>query len=310
MYIFVTTRPTERRFNEIELGYEGASVGTVHVDSGGRVGHNEMFGYRTNLLLGDGEGYVTGSQLRRQLAAFAGDVRPTANTLVEGNFSYYNLFQHGYPGWFAYAPTTTPLSVAGSKSILLPENAPDPTLAGYGQSFSGVDLKSKIGELRVKHDFSSNWRLVVGALDQRSDRNINTAVNQFIDNNGNYKSYLANAFSSLAPRFHVDSDLATLNGRVTTWHIRHDVVIGSTGYRFASYSPVTNPTKTVLCTSNTPQGICQANIADPLVYVVPPSGIFSYAQTSPTTGIYVSSIIRQQGFSFGDTITLSSHWLV
>src|SRR5579863_7906158 len=164
--------------------------------------------------------------------------------------------------------------------------------------------------MRVKHNFSSNWQMVVGALDQRSDRNINTAVDQFIDNNGNYKSYLANSFSSLAPRFHVDSDLATLTGRFNTWKIRHDVVIGSTGYRFASYSPVTNPAKTALCTSNTPQGICQANVADPLVDVEPAAGLFSYTKTSPATGIYGSSIIRQQGFSLSDTITLTPHFLV
>ena len=74
--------------------------------------------------------------------------------------------------------------------------------------------------------------------------------------------------------------------------------------------PVTSPAKTALCTENTPQGICQANISDPLVDVVPPAGIFSYAKTSPSTGIYVSSIIRQQGFSFSDSITLTPHWIV
>jgi iron complex outermembrane receptor protein len=307
MFNFVTKRPTDERLGEIELDYEGRSVGTIHTDLGGRFGKNRMFGYRTNLLLGDGEGYVDSSQLRRQLAAGAGDVRITNNTVIEGNFSYYNLFQHGYPGWFAYAPTTTPLSVAGSKSILLPPDAPDPTLRGYGQSFSGVDLTSQIGEVRVKHDFSSHWHLVVGVLNQLSDRNINTAVNQLIDNTGNYKSYLANAFSSLAPRFHVDSDLADLTGSFNTGHIHHDVVVGSTGYRFASYSPVTGPAKTALCTAS---GICQANITEPLVYVEPPGGLFSYAKTGPSTGIYGSSIIRQQGFSFGDTIAFTPRWLV
>ena len=96
-----------------------------------------------------------------------------------------------------------------------------------------------------------------------------------------------------------------------TGTIRHDLVFGSTGYRFASYSPTTNPAKTALCTENTPQGICQANITDPLVFVAPPGGVFSYTKTSsPSTGIYGSSIIRQQGFSFGDTIALSPRWLV
>jgi iron complex outermembrane recepter protein len=307
MFNFVTKRPTEERLGQIELDYEGRSVGTIHTDLGGRFGKNRMFGYRTNLLLGDGEGSVDSSQLRRQLAAGAGDVRLTNNTVVEGNFSYYNLFQHGYPGWFAYAPTTTPLSVPGSKGILLPPSAPDPTLRGYGQSFSGVDLTSQIGEMQIKHNFNANWHLVVGVLNQVSDRNINTAVNQLIDNNGNYKSYLANGFSSLAPRFQVDSDIANLTGIFKTGSIRHDLVAGTTGYRFASYSPVTNPAKIALCTAS---GICQANISNPLVYAEPPGGLFSYAKTSPSTGIYGSSIIRQQGFSFGDTITFTPRWLV
>jgi iron complex outermembrane receptor protein len=306
MFNFVTKRPTEERLGEVELDYEGTSVGTVHTDLGGRLGENKMLGYRTNLLLADGNGYVTGSQLRRQLVAVAGDVRLAERTAIEGNYSYYNLFQHGYPGWFAYSPTAASLSTPGSKSILLPLDAPDPTRAGYGQSFSGVDLTSRIGELRLKHDFNSNWRLTVSALDQVSDRNINTAVNQLIDNSGNYKSYLANSFSSLAPRFHVDSDLAYLTGRFRTRSVQHDVVAGSTGYRFASYSPVTGPAKTALCTS---QGGCQANISNPLVDIVPPGGIFSYARTSPSTGIYVSSIIRQQGFSFSDSMTISPRWI-
>ena len=310
MFNFVTKRPTEEPFGEIELDYEGNTVATAHIDVGGRFGKRKMFGYRTNLLVGDGNGYVDHSQLRRQLGAVAADFRPTEHTVIEGNYSYSNLYQHGYPGWFAYSPTTLPLSNPASKSILLPENAPDPTLPGYGQSFSGVDLTSKIGELRVKHDFSRYWKLAVGALDQVSDRNINTAVNQLVDNNGNYKSYLANSFSSLAPRFNVYSDLAYLTGKFKTGSIVHDIVIGSTGYRFASYSPVTSPAKMALCTSNTPQGICQANIADPLVDVGPVAGVFSYAKTSPSTGIYVSGIIRQQGFSFGDTITVSPRWLI
>ena len=305
MFNFVTKRPTEEPYGEIEMGYEGATVATAHTDFGGRIGRKKIFGYRTNFLFADGNGYVTHSQLRRQLGAVAVDARPTEHTVIEGNYSYYNLYQHGYPGWFAYSPSTT-----ASKNILLPEQAPDPTRQGYGQSFSGVNLTSQIAEVRVKHDFNSNWHVVLGGLNQIANRNINTAVNQLIDNNGDYKSYLANSFSPLAPRFQVDSDLGYITGRFKTGSIRHDLVIGRTGYRFASWSPVTSPAKTALCTSNNAQGVCQANIANPLVDVEPAAGLFSYAQTSPSTGIYVSSIIHQQGISLGDTITFSPQWLV
>ena len=75
MFNFVTKRPTEEPFGEVELDYEGSTVATAHIDVGGRLGKKRKFGYRANLLLGDGTGYVTGSQLRRQLGAIAGDYR-------------------------------------------------------------------------------------------------------------------------------------------------------------------------------------------------------------------------------------------
>jgi iron complex outermembrane recepter protein len=307
MFNFITKRPTEERLGELELTYESDTVATAHTDLSGRFGKNKMFGIRTNLLVGDGNGYVNHSQLRRQLASVAGDARVTSHTVIEGNYSYYNVWQHGYPGWFAYAPTTTPLSNPASKSILIPEQAPNPTCEGYGQSFSGVNLTSQIGELRVKHDFSSNWHLSVGALHQIADRNINTAVNSLVDNSGDYKSYDANAFSSLAPQFQVVSDLAYVTGRVHTSKIRHDISFGTTGYRFASWSPVTSPAKTALCTF---QNVCEANIDNPQIDVIPAGGLFSYTKTSPSTGIYVSSIIHQQGVNFGDEIMLTQKWFV
>jgi iron complex outermembrane receptor protein len=315
VFNFITKRPTDEQFREVELDYEGESVGTIHTDLGGRVGPNHMFGYRANAVLADGTGYVQDSQLRRQLAAIALDARITPKTVVEGNFSYYELFQHGYPGWFTYAPTTTPLSVAGSKSILLPVNAPDPTRRGYGQSFSGVDMNNQIGEVRVKHEFSQNWQLSAGVLNQIADRNINTAVNQLTDNKGDYNTFFANAFQpTLAPRFQVKSDLAYLTGKFKTWKIGHEVVIGSTGYRFASWAPVvasatTNPSlvATALCPEGekTCTGAASASIAHPLIDVPPPAGLPSF-----TNGLYTASIIHQQGFSLGDTITLTPHWLL
>ncbi len=325
MFNFVTKRPTDEQYREIELDYEGETVGTVHTDLGGRVGPNHMFGYRTNLVLADGTGYVTDSQLRRQLAAVALDVHPFTHTIIEGNFSYYNLFQHGYPGWFSYTPTINPTSK--SPFTMVPVNAPDPTRRGYGQSFAGVDLNNQIGEVRVKQDFGRNWHLVVGVLNQIADRNINTPVNSFINtgisktaqayfaNPGNYQTFLENTFqNTLAPRFQVKSDLGYLTGIVKTWGIRHDVVIGSTGYRFATYQPII-PAVTAgtpffnapLCTAS---GQCTFNVSDPQVVLPPPTGIPSYTKTIPASGIYVNNIIHQQGFNLADTITLTPRWLV
>ena len=60
LFNFVTKRPTEEQLGEIELGYESNTVANVHADLGGRVGKNRMFGYRSNLLLADGNGFGDG----------------------------------------------------------------------------------------------------------------------------------------------------------------------------------------------------------------------------------------------------------
>ena len=101
-----------------------------------------------------------------------------------------------------------------------------------------MDLESRIGQLRVRHELSPNWRLSVGALDQIVERDISTQVNALTDNAGNYTASLASGF---APRFRVFSNLSHLNGRVMTGRISHEVAIGVTGYTFKTYSDVTNP---------------------------------------------------------------------
>ncbi len=152
-------------------------------------------------------------------AALAIDVRPLQDTVIETNYSYYHLIDTGYPGWFSY-----------SEKITLPP-APDPTNVGYGQNYAGVDLLTRMASVRLKHDFNSDWHLVVGGLNQDASRNINTPVNNLTNNNGNYTSSLANGF---APRFIMTSDAAYLDGNFTTgancarpddWHGRLQVAI-------------------------------------------------------------------------------------
>ena len=124
--------------------------------------------------------------------------------MIETNYSYYHLIDHGYPGWFTY----------GEKIVLPP--APDPTRVGYGQNYAGVDLLTRMGSVRLKHDFNSNWHLVVGALNQDASRDINTPVNNLTNNNGNYTLVVGNGF---APRFIMTSDAAisTATSRPGRW---------------------------------------------------------------------------------------------
>ncbi len=127
MFNFITKRPTEERLGELELDYEGDTVAHCSYRPGRTLWQEQDVRLLAPICLWEtAMAMSTTARLRRQLAAVAGDIRATSHTTIEGNYSYYNVWQHGYPGWFAYAPTTTPLSTPGSKSILIPATGAEP----------------------------------------------------------------------------------------------------------------------------------------------------------------------------------------
>jgi iron complex outermembrane receptor protein len=288
MFDFILKRPTNERFENIYLEQDPNTVGTIYGDFSGRLGRRKIFGYRSNLLYGDGGQFVEYSRLRRRLAEFAFDVRPTDRTTLDAHYSVYDVVQRGYPGWFSYGPSSTNSTTTGATqtpapSWILPA-APDPTRPGYGQAFAGVNLTTQSTSARLLHDFSPNWHAMMGGLAQRLDRFIDTPVNTITDNNGDYKTSLATGF---APRFGTESDLGYITGTINKWGIKQDVVIASNGYRFNTYSYTAPSAASVY--------LGTANINNPVAYAAP-------ATLPKNTGLYQSAVVHQQGFNLGDMI--------
>ena len=124
MFNLVPKRPTVAPLRQVTIGYDDRSVTTVRADVGGRTGSDGKFGYRANALFGDGRAFVENSDLTRGLASLAIDVRPFTRTVIEAFYSYYNVDQRGFPGWFTYGRPN-----ARSAFIQLPPEAPDPARA-------------------------------------------------------------------------------------------------------------------------------------------------------------------------------------
>jgi iron complex outermembrane recepter protein len=280
MFNFVSKRPTDYELRNLTAAYDSNGIGTAHVDFGGPIGDSGALSYRLNGLFGEGTGYLDGSHQRRALGDLGIDVRPQHDTVVELNYSNYHLLDQGYPGWFTYG-----------EGILLPP-APDPTRVGYGQTYAGVDLETRMSTLRLKHDFSSTWHLVLGVLNQDGSRNINTPVNNLTSNSGNYTSSFGNGF---APRFIITSDTGYLNGDFTTGGVAHDLTIGTAGYRAQTYS-VTTPAKPAAVL------LGMANINDPQSFPEPAAG------PPNINNIYDSSNNFQQGVNVGDTMRFTDAW--
>ncbi|SEB88686.1 TonB-dependent receptor [Terriglobus roseus] len=289
MFDFVLKRPTESRTTNLYLEQDSSSIGTVYVDAGGRLGPHKIFGYRTNLLFGDGTAFVDKSRLRRRLAEFAPDLRITNRTTLDAHYSAYDVVQRGYPGWFSYGadPTDTTSTAQRPKRTLLLPDAPDPTRPGYGQPYAGVNLTTQSASTRLLHDVSPNWHAMMGGTAQRLDRFIDTPVNTLTNNTGSYSTSLASGF---APRFGVESDLGYITGVLNKWKIHQDIVAASEGYRFNQYA-YTAPAAASLV-------LGKASMGAPVLYAPPAAGL------PQNKGLYQSAVVHQQGFNLGDFVML------
>ena len=290
MFDFVLKRPTEDRTANLYFEQDSSSVGTLYGDAGGRLGPHKIFGYRTNLLFGDGTQFVEASRLRRRLTEFAFDLRPTDHTTLDAHYSVYDIVQRGYPGWFSYGPSSK--TNAAAPDYILP-SAPDPTRMGYGQPYAGVNLTTQSTSVRLLHDFAPNWHGIAGGLAQRLDRFIDTPVNTILDNNDDYSSSLGSGF---APRFGIESDLGYITGLIKRWGIQQDVVLASEGYRFNQYSYTTNSASSLL--------LGTANVNAPVVFAPPTVGL------PHNVGLYQSAVVHQQGFNIGDLLNFRNRFLI
>jgi iron complex outermembrane recepter protein len=280
MFNFVSKRPTETTFREASVTYTSNSIGTAHIDWSDRIDKNGVVKFRFNGVFGEGDGYTPGSHQKRELGDLGIDVQPWDSTVLQLNFSDYRLTDKGYPGWFTY----------GEKITLPP--TPNPKTQGYDQEYLGTDLKTQIALARVKHDFDSNWHLVVGLLNQDATRNINTQVNNLTSNAG---AYTASMGSTFAPRFVITSDTAYLDGNFETFGVAHDLTLGTAGYRASSYSLLAAPAAARLLLGT-------ATIDSPVQYPYPALGVVNSNANFDASGTY------QQGLNVGDTLRFNEYF--
>ncbi|MFJ5386338.1 TonB-dependent receptor [Pectobacterium sp. CHL-2024] len=276
---FTQKRPTAQTLNRFTAGYSGKGAAMGHADLGGHLGDENQFGYRINLLHDEGEGNISNSTLRRQLASVAFDWNLSPDTVLEVNASEYRFRKMGYASGFSYGPT-----------IQLP-SAPDVTKQGYGQSFAGLDLITKTASTRLKHYFNNNWYASGGVGYQTADRGMRS-LGHAIQKDGTVTSKLSQPYS--AGRFKVLSNTLQLNGHIDTNGPSHDVVFSTTGYQWTRYASPGDPKSYPLGSSA---------FDAPRTYTDPSDGRFYVG-----SGYSKSGRDSQQAITVGDTVTFNDSW--
>jgi iron complex outermembrane recepter protein len=273
----ILKRPTDQPFTEATVGFISRERPDIAVDTSGHFGANDAVGYRLNLEHSNGEGYVSTSNLERDVAGIGLDVKPSKDTKVELNANRYYYDQMGFPAGFAYK----------GGSVALPD-ALDPTKAGYGQEWGGISATTDITEAKIKHRINENWSVEAGVLRQEADRYFNNRLTNTLNGNGTYTA----TYSSSASESEVISNLLNVNGVVYTGSLKHELAFGTNGFDLDVYS-LTSGAKYTLGTFN--------------LYDPTETSVFT---RSVTGARYLSSEIQQQTLVQNDTIHFNEQWSV
>ncbi|MDG6094807.1 TonB-dependent receptor [Acetobacter sp. AN02] len=277
-------KPTDKNIRRLTLGIDSKGAVMEEGDLSGRAGKNGWFGYRLNLLNGDGTGYVKQSWLRRGLVDGEFDFRITPSTRIEVGASQYSYAQRGFAPGFAYGTT-----LAGTDITQVLPAAPDLSKPHMSQDYAGYNATTNIAHMKIYHQISENWKLTLGGLYQNAHRQNFGTTDQLTDNEGGYRQTISAA--ATAKNFRVGSNLAYINGHVKTWFIGHDIVIGTNGYMMGNYNP-TSGQSFVLGTGS---------IYDPQAFE---------GHQPHYSGHYQSAYIRSQSMIVGDTLHFDRHWSI
>ena len=277
----VLKRPTDIALREIGLEYGSNGNVQGRADLAGRLGNAGWFGYRFNLLGAGGESWAPDSNLRRRLGSAAFDFHATDSTLIQVSASHYEYEQKGFPGAFTYSNATG-----------LPA-APDPTKAGYGQSFGGIDANTNLSELRISQEIGPDWKFTGAVLNQIAQRQFHDTITNGLTNAADaYKT----TYRQSGSQADVLSNSLYLNGRVDTWAVNHQLALGSVGYQADAYTiPGLLPGANTL-----PLGA--ASIGDPASFPEPAWG--------GTGSRYKSSHTAIQSLVLSDTLGLGERWSI
>ncbi|MFC0398213.1 TonB-dependent siderophore receptor [Paraburkholderia rhizosphaerae] len=275
---YVTKKPprSAKFFGSVDVGYQTDGIWSQHVDLGGRVGPNDMFGYRLNATHEEGQTYNDG-HVRRNAVSLALDARLTRDLTATFGLLWQERHATGI---------TSAIYTAQFPGLSLP-----PPVSGGSPNLSGPDqhLNTNLQwyTAGLRYNLTPDWTasLTYGYSNSSRDRNEGTF---FLQNYlGNYNDFRFAGKEGNRLTFWQ----AMVEGNVKTGPFAHQLVFG------AAYQKQINDYEV----SSFYDQIGTGNLYQPNTNVFfSPEGLSSFP----------SADIIQKSLFASDTIQLTERWSV
>ena len=223
---YILKRPTDQNFRSLSTQIMDSGLALIHGDMGGRLGADDRFGYRANLIHESGSTYIDDGDSRRNSASVAFDWEVTPDLV-----------------WQVDTLLAKHIRTGSGNSVFIP-NADGGTNFRIGNPLEPVDgsrnfapsFLAHYGSIHETYSTSIFWHFAPGwtlSLAYRYSNNGREALGSGIlsDSAGNYSLLLANA----ANRFKSTQSQALISGVFTTGMISHELAIGSSYGEFNSF---------------------------------------------------------------------------
>ena len=226
---YILKRPTEEPLRRIGTQVMDSGLFGIQGDLGGRVSEDKRFGYRLAAVHEEGDTYINGGRSKRESASLAVDWRIRSDLIWRADVLVAEHARYG--GYWALVPNSNGIANNYTAAApLSPINGSErlaPTFTRYGSVHQGwgTDLGWQL---------NPEWRAELAYRRAVNGREFNAPA-IFADAQGNYSMRVWNT----ANRFESAQTQATLQGKVKTGVIRHDLV---GGYSMTSTTSFYSPT--------------------------------------------------------------------
>ena len=279
---YVMKRPTDAPFQSLSTQVMDSGLALIHGDVGGRLGADDRFGYRVNLLHESGDTYINDGESRRNSGSIALDWEITPDLLWrvdsllakhERTGGYWGLVPSS-DGTVSYnAFTKPPAPINGSRRLT--------------PSYAFVETIQKTYSTDLSWDFVADWTLTLAYRYSESGNRYNIPQ-IFSDSFGNYSLRSWNG----AGRFKGAQSQALINGVFTTGPISHELALG------ASYTKIRN-----IWTYDSRNILNVGNLSNPVEISSPFDSVPSYKDVDREFG----SSHRREVF-LSDTLQIGEDW--
>jgi len=282
---YVLKRPTDEFKASVSTQLMDSGLLMAHGDFGGRVGPDDMFGYRVNVVSEAGDTYVDDSEAYRKSASVAVDLRITPDLTWQADALISE--RKSYGGYFSISPNSdgsfTDRTVSNIVSPIDGDKRLAPEWTRYESEHitTGSDLIWQI---------NNNWNNKLSYRYSTSYRNPLMPI-LYVDGDGNYSATLYN-YNNLFKSYQTQN---VLSGIIETGPVTHNVVAG------LSHTRTISSNSSGIGTLAIPLG--SGNVASPVEFERP----VGHLDKSDASFNEYSRVTRKEVF-LSDTLNVGDSW--